>query len=57
MDDLAASIWEQVYGKRTTFFDDQDPEFGISESEKRDILWLIGVCGITSKDAFVALES
>lgn len=56
MDGLAASVWEQLYEGREYFFDGQDPEFGLSDSEKQDFRWLLETCGIRTKEALLRIE-
>lgn len=57
MDGIAVSVWEQLFEGRQVFYDDQDPPFGMSRSEQRDVHWLIQECRVGAKQALVGFET
>ena len=52
MDGIERSVWEQIFEDRKVFFDGQEPEYGLSDSEKEDIKYLLNLCNINNFDNF-----
>jgi len=48
LEGIERSIWEQLRGERSVFFDGQEPQFGLSSDELADLRWLLDRCEVTS---------
>ncbi len=52
---ITESIWNQLYLDQEIFFVGQDPEYGLSEHDKDNFLYLIKMCEINSYEAWEKL--
>jgi len=54
---IAGPVWDQLYDGSRIFFESKDPEFRLSESEKKDILWLIDKCEVVDRQSLMSYDT